>query len=71
LAIVRAVIGLAHGFNVPVLAEGVETDEQLSILTREGCDDLQGYLIGRPPKRELYGEYMKANADLGLRTASR
>jgi EAL domain-containing protein (putative c-di-GMP-specific phosphodiesterase class I) len=70
LAIVRAVIGLAHGFNVPVLAEGVETNEQLAILMRERCDDVQGYLIGRPHKPELYGEYMKAGADGRLKTAS-
>jgi diguanylate cyclase (GGDEF)-like protein/PAS domain S-box-containing protein len=70
LAIVRAVIGLAHGFNVPVLAEGVETNEQLSILMRERCDDLQGYLIGRPRRAELYGEYMKASAGVRLKTAS-
>jgi len=48
LAIVRAVIGLAHGLNLPVLAEGVETNDQLAILCREGCDHIQGYLIGRP-----------------------
>lgn len=68
LAIVRAVIGLAHGFDVPVLAEGVETNEQLAILMRERCDDMQGYLIGRPRKAELYGEYMKAGDR--LKTAS-
>jgi diguanylate cyclase (GGDEF)-like protein len=70
LAIVRAVIGLAHGFNVPVLAEGIETSEQLAILMRERCDDLQGYLIGRPHRPELYREYMKAGADGRLKTAS-
>lgn len=47
-AIVRAVIGLAHGLSVPVLAEGVETTEELSFLTREACDEIQGFLIGRP-----------------------
>ncbi|WOH53997.1 bifunctional diguanylate cyclase/phosphodiesterase [Bradyrhizobium sp. sBnM-33] len=70
LAIVRAVIGLAHGFNVPVLAEGVETNEQLSILTRERCDDMQGYLIGRPHRAELYADHMKAGAGPLLKTAS-
>lgn len=47
-AIVRSVIGLGHGLDVPVLAEGVETPEQLEALRAEGCDQVQGYLISRP-----------------------
>ncbi len=48
MAIVRAVIDLGHNLDVPVLAEGVETDAQYAVLVREGCDEVQGYLTGRP-----------------------
>src|SRR5712675_2306461 len=47
-AIVCAVVGLARGLNLPVLAEGVETSAQLDFLASESCDEVQGYLIGRP-----------------------
>jgi diguanylate cyclase (GGDEF)-like protein len=48
LAIVRAIINLGHSLRVQVLAEGVETPGQLQLLRRQGCDQLQGYLLGRP-----------------------
>ena len=47
-AIIRSVIGLGRGLGVPVVAEGVETTEQLDALRDEGCDQVQGYLISRP-----------------------
>jgi EAL domain-containing protein (putative c-di-GMP-specific phosphodiesterase class I) len=53
---VRAAIGLARGLDVPVLAEGVETAEQLEFLSRESCNEVQGYLIGRPSPIEAYAE---------------
>ena len=46
--IVRAVLGLGRGLGLPVLAEGVETDAELQFLHDELCDEVQGYLLGRP-----------------------
>ncbi len=54
--IIRAVIGLARGLKLPVLAEGVETEEQLAFLAQEHCDEIQGYLIGRPKPIENYAD---------------
>jgi diguanylate cyclase (GGDEF)-like protein/PAS domain S-box-containing protein len=46
--IVRAVLGLGRGLGLPVLAEGVETQAELQFLKDEDCDEVQGYLLGRP-----------------------
>ncbi len=53
-AIVRAVIGLGHGLEMSIVAEGVETHEQLTFLAQEGCDSVQGYFLGRPAPIERY-----------------
>jgi diguanylate cyclase (GGDEF)-like protein/PAS domain S-box-containing protein len=47
-AIIRAILALGRSLEVPVLAEGVETADQLLLLSREGCNEAQGYLLGRP-----------------------
>jgi len=62
MAIVRAVIDLGHSLNIPVLAEGVETAAQHAILLDRGCDEVQGYLLGRPMPIENYAE-LTANED--------
>ncbi|MGO4380791.1 putative bifunctional diguanylate cyclase/phosphodiesterase [Pseudoduganella sp. RAF19] len=47
-AITRAIIAMAHGLKMIVVAEGVETGEQLSLLRQFGCDMAQGFFLGRP-----------------------
>lgn len=46
--IVKAVLGIGRGLGLPVLAEGVETTEELKFLASEFCQIGQGYLLGRP-----------------------
>jgi EAL domain-containing protein (putative c-di-GMP-specific phosphodiesterase class I) len=47
-AILRAVIETGHALGLTVVAEGIETEEQLSFLTASGCDEGQGFLFSHP-----------------------
>ncbi|PWW03943.1 diguanylate cyclase/phosphodiesterase [Hoeflea marina] len=56
-AIIRAVLALGKSLSIPVLAEGIETAGQLELLRLEGCDEAQGFLLGRPaPLQQLLDE---------------
>jgi diguanylate cyclase len=48
MTIVSTIISLAHSLKLKVIAEGVETEEQAKLLRLFRCDELQGYLLGRP-----------------------
>jgi diguanylate cyclase (GGDEF)-like protein len=62
-SIVRAIIGLGKSLKLTIVAEGVETEAQLTQLRRWGCDQVQGYLIGRPAREILSGaEQARINA---------
>ncbi len=43
-----AIVGIARGFNLDLVAEGVENEMQRRVLARLGCDEMQGYLFARP-----------------------
>jgi diguanylate cyclase (GGDEF)-like protein len=66
-AIFKAVIGLGAALSVPVLAEGVETEQQLEFAAASGCEELQGFHFGRPvPETSLQDMFNALNGDLSL-----
>lgn len=69
-AIVRAVIGLGRGLGLPVLAEGVESEDQLSFLMREGCDEVQGFYYGAAKPIENYADAVGRRLTAKLKLAA-
>jgi diguanylate cyclase (GGDEF)-like protein/PAS domain S-box-containing protein len=51
-ALARAIIAMGRSLNLEIIAEGIETEEQLAFLREEGCDEMQGYLLGAPMAAE-------------------
>ena len=69
-AIVRAIIQLGQALQLAVIAEGVETEAQLTFLADLGCDEIQGYLFSRPvPAEELSPCWKKVRSPPPERTA--
>lgn len=63
-AIVDAVIAVAHSLNIRVIAEGVETRQQLEFLFQRQCDELQGFYFGRPISVDQFTELLRAGFSL-------
>ncbi len=63
-AIAQAVITLGHTMNLRVIAEGVETPEQLAFLRTNQCDEMQGYLFGKPMPAHEFGKLLESGRTL-------
>jgi diguanylate cyclase len=57
--LVKAILAMAKGFDLRVVAEGVENHEQLNFLAEQGCDLAQGFLLARPMDEASYGNFLK------------
>jgi hypothetical protein len=63
-AIVRAILSLGESLDIPVIAEGVETEGQLAFLRQHGCAEIQGYLRGKPQPIASYRALVGPDRDL-------
>jgi diguanylate cyclase (GGDEF)-like protein/PAS domain S-box-containing protein len=62
-AVVRTIIAMSHGLNIKVVAEGVETEEQMRFLSRRRCDEAQGNFISRPVAQAEFSKVVRRYAD--------
>lgn len=60
-AIIRSIISLAQSLDFKVVAEGVETDDQLRVLGEMGCNEIQGYYIAKPMASEDFSKFLEHN----------
>ena len=61
--IVDAIIAMSHKLDLEVTAEGIETQAQLSMLTGQGCDEMQGFLLGRPMAEHQIENFVRQNGE--------
>jgi len=64
-AITTAIIAMGHALGLRVIAEGVETEAHLSLLQKQGCDEIQGYLVGRPVPAARFEEHLARKRVVG------
>jgi diguanylate cyclase (GGDEF)-like protein len=62
-AIIKAIVGLAKGLDIAILAEGVETEKQMDMLKRTGCEQIQGFAISRPAPIEAFRAFTSDEDD--------
>ena len=65
-AIVAAIVAMSHALGKEVVAEGAETDEQISVLRKLGCDVVQGYRISKPLPLAEFSAFVKAREEMGV-----
>ena len=61
-----AILTMAHGLDLKVIAEGVETEEQLAFLRERGCDEIQGYLFSPPISAEAHTALLESGKCLSV-----
>ena len=59
MALIKAIIALGRSLEMKVIAEGVETEQQYQILKSQGCDEIQGFLFGRPMPEDAFASILK------------
>jgi EAL domain-containing protein (putative c-di-GMP-specific phosphodiesterase class I) len=57
-AITTAIIAMGHALGLRVIAEGVEDEAHLTLLQKQGCDEIQGYLVGRPVPADRFVDHL-------------
>ncbi len=67
IVIIKAILDLSKGLNLKTIAEGVETEEQLSILRSMGCDEIQGYYFAKPMPGEAFVRWLDSRPVLEKR----
>lgn len=69
--IVKAIMAMAHSLNLKVIAEGVETEDQLLFLSQQGCDEAQGFFISYPLPADEFSQLLEKEKSAALAVRSR
>jgi EAL domain-containing protein (putative c-di-GMP-specific phosphodiesterase class I) len=67
--ILESILGMCHNLGLPVVGEGVETQQQLTMLRQHGCTEIQGYLMARPMPMDEAEQFLRKQRDRRETTA--